>query len=222
MDFSEPQKELWIRWYMRYENGASWKDNYVFFNKLFYMRTPGTAETATQMIPSLSDDFVLSAQSTGNDQNVPTFTNAGWMDIYPTGVADGRWVCYEIYIKMDTQGVKICPDPENPNSCYHSEPFNGIGRLWVNGQMMGEYTNLNLSEMHSDARQGWSWFDFTNNQADGQVNQALAYVDYDDIVIYNSTPPNIDLEGNTFIGPIGWVNGEDITPPDSPTGLSVF
>ena len=100
---------------------------------------------------------------------------------------------------MDTEGVK--------EGDVHTTPFNGEARLWWNGQLMGEYTDVNFSEMSEDSRSGWAEITFFENQSDNDVGQTIAYVDFDEIVIYNQTPPNTDTSGNAFIGPLDWTSG---------------
>lgn len=212
IDFSEPQKELWVRWYMRYEDGVRWVNNLVPFNKVFYIRTSG--KNKTQQIPSLRDVFCLAVQGSGVDQNTPSFSNAGWMQIYPTGVADGRWVAFEFHIKMDTAGVKV--------GNIHTTPFNGVAQLWVDGVYKGGFTNINMSEMSSDSRLGWKEITFFENQEPNAVGQTIAHVDFDDIVIYNQPPPNVDAHGNPFIGPIGWTGDVAAPSPLPPPFLKLI
>jgi hypothetical protein len=191
IEFPTAQKELWIRWYMRYQEGFNWDT--LFYNKTVYLRTAWMGDPGTSLIPSLlSSYFSLTAQGTSDP--IYSFSDAGWDHTYGPGESDGSWHCFEVYIKMDTQ----------------SDPYDGIGRMWLDGQLMGEYTNINYSNNNEgDARNGWIFFDINNNQSDvdnanGSIGEPVAYVDYDDMVIYNQTPPNTDAQGNPFIGPIGW------------------
>jgi hypothetical protein len=187
--FPSPQKELWIRWYMRYQEGFGWKDHVIDYNKTLYIRTnvPHNA-----VIPSLvTNRFRISTQvpSWNHYADVPS----GWNQTYGPEYSDGSWHCFEIYIKMDTQ----------------DNPYNSIYRMWLNGELIGEKTNVNFSDNNATAREGWVYFDFNNNQnevdnSSGPLGVPYAYIDYDDMVIYNQTPPNTDAHGNDFIGPLTW------------------
>lgn len=97
---------------------------------------------------------------------------------------------------------------------------NGIGRFWVDGVLQINNIAVDWSDGDQTARNGWDYFEFDSNQ-----NAPIGgpyYVDYDDMVIYNSPPPNLDANSNSFIGPVGWVNGGDVIAPGSPTGLNVL
>lgn len=179
-----PQKELWIRWYQRYQKGFSW--NPLHYEKTLYIRT---GASSIDVIPGFYEGYTLVAQGSPNYYQVNT--SFGWNNIMGGPVSDGLFHCFEAHIKMDTNGT------------------DGIGRLWIDGVLRASNTAVNWSNGNAIAKQGWKWFDFHNNQnapanASGLIGQATAYVDYDDMMIYNTTPPNKDAQGNPFIGPIGW------------------
>jgi hypothetical protein len=49
---------------------------------------------------------------------------------------------------------------------------------------------------------GWRFFTFENNQTTVIGAPSIGWaIDYDDMVVYTSTPPNIDANGNPCIGP---------------------
>jgi hypothetical protein len=197
IDFPSHQKELWIRWYMRYQQGFQW--DFIGYNKTLYLTTD---QPGISVIPSLFDDvFSIHPQGTGVLAETLGFSEAGWDQTYGPGTSDGSWHCFEIYIKMDTQGA----------------PYNGVARFWLNGILKGEYTNANFSNGYSAARNGWTHFIFNENQnsvsnANGPIGASVAYVDYDDMAIYNTTPLNIDAHGNPFIGPIEYSEPDDEEP----------
>lgn len=58
--------------------------------------------------------------------------------------------------------------------------------------------------------------DFHSNQAT-PGNGGPAYVDYDDIEIWKTTPPNISPDGDAWIGPL---NTAAVATPNPPTGLT--
>ena len=100
-----------------------------------------------------------------------------------------------------------------------TDSSNGILRQWIDGVLVQNRANVDFSGGSSTDRQGWRWFDFHNNQS--SPTGGPYYVDYDDMVIYNTRPPSVDAGGNPFIGPIGWEHPPDPPPPTvkAPTGL---
>ena len=221
IEFPEPQRELWIRWYMRYQDGFQWLNHSIHYNKTIYIRTESGAPT---VIPSLLDN-AFSVYSAGAGSGWNSFGGGGWNQTYGPGVSDGQWHSFEIYIRMDTQG----------SGDESSGSYNGIARVWVNGEFLGERNNINYSNAMASARQGWRWFGFNENQnsvdnLNGPIGDRWAYVDYDDMTIYNRTPPNTDAHGNPFIGPGeggGGTTSPSPAPPSSvtirpPTGIAVY
>ena len=201
VEFSSPQKEFWVRWYERWENGARWSDGNPAYTKSMYIRTNGPSGPYAGFYGS---GYRMYNQ--GSTGVYPSSNTGGWSSVYPGGVSDGSWHVYEIYLKMDTNGS------------------DGIGRIWVDGKLVSNVPNVNWSGGNSLTRAGFTWFDFQNNQA-SPSNGKVIYVDTDDMVVYTSTPPNRDASGNPYIGPIGGStpppSGGDTTPPAVPTGVTV-
>lgn len=197
VEFPAPSPEIWIRWYQKYQTGFDWE--FLGYDKTLYIRANGGA---TDVIPEFNDDdYVLIAQGTYDYYQVKT-NGYGWQDVMGGSTGDGQWHAYEIHLKMDTNSI------------------NGIGKFWVDGELQISNIVVDWSDGDQTARNGWDYFEFDSNQ-----NAPIGgpyYVDYDDMVIYNSPPPNVDVGGNSFIGPVGWVNGGDVIAPSSPTGLSIL
>ena len=209
ISFPAPQKEIWVRWYMRFQEGFRWNtgtghnnenppftEHRIHFNKTFIIRT-GAA--GADVVPYLNNAFRFRTQ--GGLTTSTNFSGGGWDDSMGPGLSDGEWYCFEFYMKM--------------NSSVGSA--DGIGRWWVNGVLYGEADNIRWDNANSTSHQGWTWMDFNNNQSrveniNGPIGLNYAYIDYDDMVIYNQTPPNSDEHGNPFIGPL---------PPAPPWGLSI-
>ncbi len=176
--FTSPQKELWIRWYMRYEAGFQWSK--LYYDKNLYIHTGGTH--GTSVIPEFHyDKYVVIAQSTPDYYQVKSTNDGGWSSIMGGEKSDGKFHAYEIHLKMDKDG------------------YDGKGQLWIDGILQASNNSVNWSNENATARQGWVWFQFNSNQ-NNPNNSRAAYVDYDDIAIYNSTPPKRDADGNPFIG----------------------
>jgi hypothetical protein len=176
--FPSPQQELWIRYYVRYEQGFSW--GFFGYDKQLYINATNTG-AITGFHNDPRNQVAIVAQGTSNYYQVIS-TDYGWDDIMGGQTGDGQWHCYEIYLKMDTNGS------------------NGIGRIWVDGVLRASNTSVDWSNNDESSKAGWNYFHFHSNQ-NSPVYGPYS-VDYDDMVIYNTTPPNRDTEGNPFIGPI--------------------
>lgn len=179
--FPAAQKELWIRWYMRYEQGFSWSS--LVYDKILYIHT-GVLGTDTAFIHYGLNEMVPSAQGTSDPYQVRT-GSVGWEQTQGGSVGDGLFHAYELHLKMDTDGT------------------NGIGRVWIDGILRAENTHVNFSNASATARLGWPNILVGSNQATPN-NSKCSYVDYDDMIVYNTTPPSVDAEGNPFIGPISF------------------
>jgi hypothetical protein len=199
VQFPSPQKELWIRWYMRYQPGFNWDK--LSYDKMLYIHTGGSSKDA---IPEwTSGGYAVIAQGSPNYHQLHNY-DYGWADVMGGSASDGQWHMFEVYLKMDSGG------------------YTGRGRFWIDGVLRGENLAMNWSGDNSTAQQGWTYFHFHSNQS--LVNNGgAAYVDYDDIAVYNSIPPSVDAHGNPFIGPVG---GSDTAPspsepPSTPKNLRI-
>ena len=218
-DFPEPQTEIWIRWYMRYQEGFQWEwyGDSSDCNKLIRFHPK-----SSPLFSLYPHGFVVysehTAQSTGAMEQ--SFPSTGWDDlVFGTNPevrgssAHGGWHSFEVYMKMDTEGEGPFRDP--------SIPYNGIVRLWIDGVMVGERFDFSFSGGDPEVREGWTLFTFSGNQRrpdneNGPIGVNYAYEDWDDMVIYNRTPPNIDNYGNPFIGPADWGSDTaDLMPPQN-------
>lgn len=199
-----PQPEIWLRWYQRYMPGYKWAAGYggrPYYDKTFYLFTNAQD---TSVIPQFNSGSAYSiyTQNTGAEPN-QTRSTVQWEDLHGGSmISDGSWHCFEIHIKMDTTG-----------SYGTTVGANGIGRLWIDGQLEAENFEVNFSGGNATARQGWRYIFFDENQTQPDNDNGEGWTDYDDIVLYNTAPPNTDASGNPFIGPIGWSSGPDTTPP---------
>lgn len=198
--FPSPQKELWIRWYQRFQQGYNWQ--WIHYDKWLYIRTHSSIDVIVGLYPGFS------AVAQGTPSAYQVSSDWGWEDIMGGQYGDGRFHLYEVHVKMDTNGA------------------NGVGQLWVDGVLREENKTVNWSNNDSESQKGWIYYDFENNQRytdqlNGPIGLNYAYIDYDDMTVYNVIPPNRDAAGNPFIGPIGFSGGGDADSPSAPTGLRV-
>lgn len=175
--FPSYQKEMWVRWYIKHQAGMAFSS--LEDDKNLYIWSAGNV---TQVIPEFyTNVYRLASQSTPDPNPVIT-SGWGWNQLNGGATGDGQWHCFEIYLKMDTNGS------------------NGVGRLWVDGVLRASNTAVNWSNNSATAQLGWDHIIFEENQK--YVSGGPYAIDYDDMVVYNTTPPNVDTSGNPMIGPI--------------------
>jgi hypothetical protein len=159
--FNSVQSELWIRWYMRYESGFNW--DILNYDKILYIKTPDfdTNGNIAPIIRWYGVDFSIYSQGVQSGINYGS-DGYGWDDVMGGSTADGNWHCYEVHIKMDTNGN------------------NGIGEAWIDEQKI-------ISENSCDfgTQSGWSNFLIGSNQSSPDNGSDMA-VDFDDIVVSNT------------------------------------
>ena len=186
--FPSPQKELWIRYYIKYP--INWAASPFIADKYIYVSAYGNLVQA--IVEPNSIGFRMLCQGLGtttgnNAQSTYTVSNM----FGGSYVGDGQWHCIETHIKMDTNGV------------YGGSVADGIAQIWVDGIIRVNSSTINYSHGDTPSKTGFINFTLNLNQNKMvQVDEYLARVYVDDIVVYNITPPNTDDYGNPYIGPI--------------------
>lgn len=175
--FPSDQPEIWVRWYERYQSGFEWGATYDV--KSLYFKNAQSYPYVGYKADGYR--FYFGGSAAGPWPGYGDFAGL-WTDVYPTGTADGTWHCFEVYMKAETDGQS-----------------DGVGRIWIDGELIAEETAMDWGSSGFD---GWTYFDFLSNQKYPSNGQAM-YVDVDDMVVYNTTPPNTDGSGNPYIGPLG-------------------
>ena len=149
---------------MRYEQGYQW--NPLSYAKHLYIWTQSASNA---VIPEYfgAGTYRVYAEAPGGGASYPG--NTGWQSIYGTA-SDGSWHCYEIHIRMDTNGTS------------GSAVADGVAELWIDNVNQFSVANANYSWGDPAAAQGWTYVDIKSNQS-SPANGRGMYVDYDDIVI---------------------------------------
>lgn len=190
--FPSPQRELWVRWYERYESGFSWGGS-IDVKSLYFKGTNSNPYIGYQ-----GADYRLYHANAGR---YATSAEGGWTDVYQTGTSDGAWEVFEVHIKADTDGT------------------DGVVQIWVGGDLLADYQNVDWGAGGASFA-GWDSFEFLSNQKDPGLARAY-YVDADDIAVYNQTPPTTDpVSGYPWIGPVSYTP-PSVTCETSPTECSV-
>jgi hypothetical protein len=180
IDFPSPQKELWIRWYQRYEAGFAWSGGEPHYDKTFYINTEGSLAIHPQHAGN--GKWSLTIQGGGETYQATTNPALTWTDVFgPT--SDGLFHLFEVHIKLDTNSS------------------DGVGQMWIDGNLVIDASGVDFSGGSSASRDGITWMEFHANQ-NSPANGGPAYVDYDDIEMWDTMPPATDANGNPWIGPI--------------------
>ncbi|MFZ3091178.1 MAG: fibronectin type III domain-containing protein [Nitrospirota bacterium] len=163
--FQSSQSEIWMRWYMRYEQGFEWNP-YLMNQKILYFDP--TSFLRLHLHYYGQDRVRIYASATG--QEYPSVGN-GWNTIMANGVtdargnktSDGQWHLWEFHVKMDTNGS------------------DGVLELWVDQVRVINVTNANL---------GTTALQYVLIGSNGFTpgNGRCMFVDYDDIIISNTGP----------------------------------
>jgi hypothetical protein len=118
--FNSPQKEIWIRWYMRYQAGFKWSS--LNYDKLIYL------DNTT--VPELYGWDRVNVYAGGANR---ASTTGGWDTIMKNGpvdpatghrTSDGKFHSYEVHLKNDGA--------------------NGLAEFWVDGVKYLSATNINF------------------------------------------------------------------------------
>lgn len=208
ISFPQQEPELWIRWYQRYEAGFKWQEGEPYYDKTLYIYSTGFGEGQGWINPQYHGNagaggtWTLSILGGSDPYQAVSSLDLKWTDVFGS-VSDGQFHLFEIHIKMDTDGT------------------DGVGKMWIDGKRVINNTGVNWSEGHNATRDGWSFIEFESNQHSPD-NGRYMYVDYDDIEIWNTTPPNRDEYGDPWIGPLnGFLGAGGHNRPNPPTDLQV-
>ena len=165
VSFASPQSEIWIRWYMRYEQGFQWNP-YLMNQKILYF----DPTSFPRLIVEYYGQDRVQIYSYATSQGYPSVGN-GWNTVMANGgtdargnkTSDGQWHLWEFHVKMDTNGS------------------NGILELWIDQKKVIDATNANL---------GATVLQYLAIGENGFTpgNGRDMYVDYDDIVISTTGP----------------------------------
>jgi len=111
------QSSIWIRWYMRYEEGFAWTGNWPGYDKWLYIRN----SAGKNVVPEWDGDEInIWAVASGNHKN----DNTDWRTVMGGLTGDGEWHCYEVHLTAATSST-------------------GIGYMWIDGVQYLFWTNIN-------------------------------------------------------------------------------
>ncbi len=165
--FNSPQPELWIRWYMRYEQGFEWKS--LNNDKILYIDVNMSYFVIFGYNWPDEIRFEVSGKpySVGKGNGWNTIMANGATDARSNRTSDGQWHLYEIHIKMGTNSR------------------NGVGEVWIDRIKRFSRSDINFGRQ--TGKTGWSHILIGSNNRYPATNGCM-YVDYDDITISTTRP----------------------------------
>ena len=155
---SRQEPELWIRWYMRYQQGFSWE--FLNNDKILYIN-PGSPHCVIPEWYGFDYANVATCRSPNNHLSAP---GHGWNGIMGSNAADGQWHMYEVHLKMDTNGS------------------DGIAEMWIDGVQRLSHSNVDFA-----TQAGWDNIGLGNNQRNPLNGRCMA-VDFDDFAVRTTGP----------------------------------
>ena len=128
--FLSSQTEIWVRWYMRYEQGFEWNP-YLMNQKILYF----DPVSFPRLIVEYYGQDKVQIYSYASSQGYPSAEGNGWNTMMANGgtdargnkTSDGQWHLWEFHVKIDTNGT------------------DGILELWIDNNMVINATNANLA-----------------------------------------------------------------------------
>jgi len=154
IEWPTPQKEIWIRWYMRYEAGFSFEA--LNYTKDLYVNVGGPNPVYTMGFHWADQWGVAAVNPVGGAY----YGDVGWQSLMPGGQSDGAWHCYEAHTKVDTNGA------------------DGIAESWIDGALMHSHVNVDWGTAGD-----WVHMTVGENQATVDNGGADMYTDFDEIVV---------------------------------------
>jgi hypothetical protein len=119
IDLPSPRTELWIRWYMRYQQGFAWQ--YINYTKDLYMNAGAGSGGMSFTLGFHGGDAWGVGIVQPASQNL--VGSPGWQSTMGGAKADGRWHAYEVHVK--TTGATIAES-------------------WIDGRLSHRDTNANF------------------------------------------------------------------------------
>jgi hypothetical protein len=200
--FSSGQTELWIRLYIRFQSGFTWDLAEASAFKMLYLHSTNHGVGFAPIYLPLGTDNFSVYTAFGSDAHVGC-SDCMWTTY---SISDGGWFYFEIHIKSETVAdndgimeVWFAPADETPDKIV-------------------DLTNVDYG-LFGDTLTGIT----IGSNADSPNNGECYYVDYDDLAIYSQSLPNLDTDGDPFIGPLPSrsVSVTSGTPTNSGAGTAV-
>jgi len=181
--FPANQYEIWMRFYVRYQSGFYFAGpGDLGGEKLLYFKKPDFGNLIA-FNAGYQDYSTFSYASMTSGTYKFSANDVNWSDFFGE-TSDGSWHYIEIYMKSET---------------VTEAPFDGKVRMWCDGTLVFEDTAIDLGIFSTGTTIGGvSPLHNLHSLPDFGVKA----IDFDDVVIYTTTPPGRDAADNPFIGPI--------------------
>jgi hypothetical protein len=146
-----PTGRIWLRFYMRYSAGFAWANGQPHYTKDINWNVG----QYNYKITGFSNGKYYLHNPNGGSANY--YSTDTWQAINGGALGDGKFHCYETYIKMDTNGS------------------NGELKLWRDGNLVHTQTGINYG--------GGLLNDFLLGSNQNDVISTGSYTDFDDVAI---------------------------------------
>lgn len=178
--------EIWMRWYMRFQNGFYAGSNGLEHFKVFFIDANNDDGHGIRNVPCDFNNYnnKLRGLTYATTPTVYGYTNGiGFLTINGGAYGDGNFHAYEFHIKLDTNGA------------------DGVYELWIDGNQKIDNHSTNLVGGQADKYIHYIIIGSNAGYIDCGTPPCYWYVDFDDIVI--STTGYIGLvnassSNNTF------------------------
>lgn len=154
----EPSELIYFRYYRRFEESWQWPEGYGPHDAMIFggaFQAPTNTDLSIYADFWMSGDTVVRIASAGQklgyggwhdylrqryprakEQDPPGGSQLPWNRSIPDKIVPGQWHCVEVMVKLSTPGKD-----------------DGEIRLWVNGKLVSEYTDLPLRDAeHRDLK----------------------------------------------------------------------
>jgi len=167
LSFTNLQKEIWIKYKMRYELGFDYGATGPAYDKWLYIY----AAAGSWIIPEPAQGRFWFATSTNGQLADNIADSIDWTDFFGR-TSDGLFHDIEMYIRMDT------------------DQTDGALRMFIDDILVCDANNIDISGGNADSQAGIDRMTLKNNQAQPD-HSGIKYFDQDNFRIFNKTPPNI-------------------------------
>lgn len=196
--FTSPQDEIWIRYYTRYPIGQSWGD--IMEHKMIYAFTNDGVAININFPQGMG---AIGIQPRGTMNSPDIYVNGwGWNNLYGADIGDGSWHLYEHHFKLGSSGGN-----------------NGVYQFWVDGVNRVNRIDLDFFDGGNATPTAWDHIYLPSNHNVSTLAGCNG-IDIDDMAVANESFTEFiqDISARDMIGGLS----SDVTPPNSPSGLSVL
>lgn len=196
-------KEIWIRYYARFETGMRLNVTGSDSFKMLYLYGDGTGHIAHPVLEAWNGAYSISALQHWDSSHPSGYqaldedgVNRSWSNLFPSAISDESWHRFEFHFKMETFPT---PSPLNDST------IDGVFQFWVDGHLVWNLSHVSYHDAGDSSWTGWDHIFIPHNGGVYGSDQSCIWTDFDDLAIATSdyTGFQTDAHGRPVIGPIG-------------------